>query len=116
MNTKSKKNVKKVGVTGAAGIVGKTLTQGLSNDFDLTLFYHHTEIKNQKLTKIKVNLTQEKEVKGIFEGLDAVIHLAGDPHPASPWESILNKNIIATYNVFEEARRAGVAKVVFASI
>ena len=115
MNTKSKKNVKKVGVTGAAGIVGKTLTQGLSNDFDLTLFYHHTEIKNQKLTKIKVNLTQEKEVNGIFEGLDAVIHLAGDPHPASPWESILNKNIIATYNIFEEARRAGVNKVVFAS-
>ena len=54
-------------------------------------------------------------LKGIFDGLDAVIHLAASPSTQAPWESVLTKNIIATYNVYQEAHRAGVAKIVFAS-
>ena len=115
MQVKNRRNIIRVGITGAAGVIGKAITEGLAETYDLTLFYHRTEIKNQKLKRIKVDLFRAEEVEGAFEGLDAIIHLAAASNPKCLWESILNKNIIATYNVFEEAKRAGVARVVFAS-
>jgi nucleoside-diphosphate-sugar epimerase len=110
--------ITKVGITGAAGNIGITLTEGLADKYDLTLFYNQHEVKQiyqQKFRTIKANLSQKEEVKGIFEGLDAVIHLAADPSPASPWESILTNNIITTYNIFEEARRVSISRIIFAS-
>ena len=114
----NRKTITRIGITGGAGNIGKTLTEGLADKYDLTLFYHRREVQQdyqQKFKTIKVDLSQAEEVKGTFEGLDAVIHLAADPSPASPWESILTNNIITTYNIFEGARRAGVGRIVFAS-
>ena len=110
--------ITKVGITGAAGNIGITLTEGLADKYDLTLFYNQHEVKqiyHRKFKTIKVNLSQKEAVKGTFEGLDAVIHLAADPSPASPWESILTNNIITTYNIFEEARRVSISRIIFAS-
>jgi len=110
--------ITRVGITGAAGNIGKTLTEGLADKYDLTLFYHHLEVKqdySQKFKTVKADLSQAQEVKGIFEGLDAVIHLAAASNHASPWESVLTNNIVTTYNIFEEARRAGVGRIIFAS-
>ena len=39
-----------------------------------------------------------------FEGVDTVIHLAGDPSPRSPWSSIQPNNVDLTLNVFQAAR------------
>ena len=41
--------------------------------------------------------------------------MAGDPSPRASWESVRERNIVGTYNVFEAARQAGVRKIVFAS-
>jgi nucleoside-diphosphate-sugar epimerase len=108
--------IKKVGITGAGGLVGVDLTEGLADKYQLTLFYHNTKpTTTRKLKMVKADLSDEKQVKGIFEGLDAVIHLAAASSSLSPWENVLSQNIVTTYNVFEEARRSKVAKVVFAS-
>jgi nucleoside-diphosphate-sugar epimerase len=48
-------------------------------------------------------------------GIDAIVHLAATSAVNSPWEAVLESNIIDTYNVFEAACRAGVPRVVFAS-
>src|SRR5215213_3604459 len=48
-------------------------------------------------------------------GIDAIVHLAATSAVDSPWEAVLESNLIGTYNVFEAARRAGVPRVVFAS-
>lgn len=50
-----------------------------------------------------------------FAGADAVIHLAGAADPLSPWETVLDLNIVGTRTVLEAARRAGVRRVVLAS-
>jgi nucleoside-diphosphate-sugar epimerase len=50
-----------------------------------------------------------------FEGVDSVVHLAAAADVDSTWEEVLASNIIGTRNVFEAARLAGVAQVVFAS-
>lgn len=107
-------SIKKVGITGANGNIGTTLQKGLAEKFDLTLF----DLKNAKTSSrgkfVKVDCGQRKQLAGVFNGLDAVIHLAGDPRPNAPRESTLKNNFAATSFVFEEAKNAGVKKVVFA--
>lgn len=108
--------ITQVGITGAAGRIGKTLTEGLSERYELTLFIRETKPDTSlRLRIVKADLSKVEEVKGIFEGLDAIIHLAANPNVQTPWGSVLTNNIVATYNVLEEARRAGVIKFVFAS-
>jgi len=107
-----------VGITGASGHIGTTLVEGLPGHYKFTLFYNRREIRSELARKhktVKADFSKAKQVQGMFDGLDAVIHLAADPMTEASWESILHNNIIATYNVFEEARRAGVLKIVFAS-
>ncbi|MGY6251452.1 NAD-dependent epimerase/dehydratase family protein [Bosea thiooxidans] len=51
----------------------------------------------------------------LFKGVDAVVHLAGNPSPRGSWASIQRLNLDLTQNVYEAASRAGVARFVFAS-
>jgi NAD+ dependent glucose-6-phosphate dehydrogenase len=48
-------------------------------------------------------------------GMDAVLHLAGQPATSATWTEVRGANVEGTYSVFEGARRSGVRKVVFAS-
>lgn len=106
--------IKKVGITGAAGNIGSTLKQGLEEKYKLTL-YDIRDIRSAKAKCVKVDFAERKELEGIFDGLDALIHLAGDPRPNAPARLTLRNNFLATSFVFEEAKRAGVRKVVYAS-
>ena len=115
MDNETKKIVK-VGITGAGGRVGKIITDGLAEKYQLTLFIREKQPDTALNLKIvKVNLSKAEEIKGKFAGLDAVIHLAANPGTRTPWETVLADNIVATYNVLEEARQSGVKRVVFAS-
>ncbi|MGN6810084.1 MAG: NAD-dependent epimerase/dehydratase family protein, partial [Thermomicrobiales bacterium] len=58
---------------------------------------------------------QYDQIAPAMEGIDAVVHMAGDPSTRGSWESIHQNNIVGAYNVFEAARRAGTRKNVFAS-
>ena len=107
--------LKKIGITGAAGNLGSTLTQGLMDQYALTLF----DLKELKAppgaTFVKVDFAEQKELAGKFNTLDALIHLAGNPSPDAPRAQTMRNNFMATSFVFEEAFRAGVKKIVFAS-
>ena len=107
-----------VGMTGASGGIGSMLVDGLAEHYELVLFDVDDEL-NQKYggnhKTVVADFSQEEATVGLFDGLDVVIHLAASASDRSPWEGVLPNNIVATYNVFEEARRAGVGKVVFAS-
>lgn len=48
-------------------------------------------------------------------GMDAIVHMAASSPVGSPWEAVLESNLIGTYTAFEAARRAGVPRVIFAS-
>ena len=50
-----------------------------------------------------------------FAGVDAVIHLAGDPSPRGSWSSMQRLNIDLTLNVYEAAVRQGAKRLIFAS-
>ncbi len=60
------------------------------------------------------DVTSPADLDGALDGVDAVVHLAGQPSEA-PWPVIREANIEGTFQVFEAARRAGVGRVVYAS-
>lgn len=103
-----------IGITGAAGNIGTTLTEGFSKKHSLKLFDIKEDLK--PIPEIqKVDLSETKEVTGIFNGLDIVIHAAGDARLNTDEESAMTNNIIAMSNVMQEAKNAGVKKVIFTS-
>jgi uronate dehydrogenase len=48
------------------------------------------------------------------QGISAVVHFGGMAKE-NKWQTILDANIIGTYNIFEAARKAGVDRVIYAS-
>jgi uronate dehydrogenase len=48
------------------------------------------------------------------DDISAVVHFGGMAKE-SVWQTVLDANIIGTYNVFEAARKAGVGRVIYAS-
>ena len=112
---KNENQIIKVGITGASGVVGTALTGGLSEKYNLMLYDVKKTKQPHKEKFIEVDFAQKERLSGIFEGLDALIHLAGDPRPNAPSQLTLRNNFIATSYVFEEAKRAGIKKIVFAS-
>jgi len=109
-------SITKVGITGASGDIGTTLREGFSNRYSLVLFdLKEIEADPKRSPTRIVDLSDESAVRGEFAGLDVVIHLAADREPGASWEQVLRHNITATYHVFNEAVRAGVRKIVFAT-
>ena len=107
--------IKKVGITGASGNIGTTLQKGISDKYDLTLYDIYPVKHPSKSKFVRVDLGKKKDLPGIFDGLDALIHLSGNPHPDAAREDTFRNNFEATTYVFDEAVRAGVKKIVFAS-
>ena len=101
----------KIGITGAEGTIGSVLRKGLSNKYKINSF----TLKTQDFESIQMDLSNNNEIKGKFEDLDVLIHLAADPRPEASWESVKKNNIEATFNVYNEVKNAGVRKIIFAS-
>ncbi|MFA5117527.1 MAG: NAD(P)-dependent oxidoreductase [Candidatus Omnitrophota bacterium] len=108
-------SLKKVGITGASGNIGSTLQKGLCDTYGLSLYDLKEASPLSGCRFTKVDFARKEELDGIFDGLDALIHLAGNPHPDAPRQATYRNNFAATSYVFEEARRAKVKKIVYAS-
>ena len=104
-------DIKRVGITGANGTIGTVLRQHLGDDYELKSF----TLEAVDFPSTVADLARAEQVEGLFEGLDAVVHLAADPSPDAGWESVRDNNIEATYLVCEECVRAGVRWLVFAT-
>jgi NAD+ dependent glucose-6-phosphate dehydrogenase len=107
---------KRVLITGAAGRIGSSLAESLKDRYDLRLHYHHKIPDQPPVSDIHIaDVANYDEIAPAMEGIDAVVHMAADPSTRASWESVRDRNISGTYNVYESARRAGVKKIVFAS-
>lgn len=54
-------------------------------------------------------------LKRLTEGIDTIVHFAANPSASATWTSLLETNIVGTYNVFAAAKSSGCRRVVFAS-
>jgi len=106
----------KVLITGAAGRIGRVLRDGLRPRYDLRLMYHRTVLPATAGDEVVVgSIADLATMEGAAAGVDAIVHMAGNPSVRAPWEEVLEANIQGTYAVYEAAHRRGVARVVFAS-
>lgn len=108
--------MKKVLLTGASGGIGtrlRKLLPPLYPDLVLSDLKAPADLQPNE-TFMAADLSDFPAVRRAVEGVDGIIHLGGHS-VEGPWETILNANIIGTYNLFEAARQAGVKRVVFAS-
>lgn len=107
--------IKRVLITGAAGDVGGRCMPLLKAAYPEVVA---SDIRVPKDTHglpfIKADLTSPAEVAKAVAGVDGIFHLGGYSVEGT-WEQILNANIVGCYNLFEEARKAGVKRIVFAS-
>ena len=100
-------------VTGSAGAVGTIIVNGLKDRYPLRGF---DRVPTPGLEdEVVADITDMDAVLQATEGMDAVIHLAGNPSGGASWEEILHANFIGTYTLFEAANRNGVRRVAFAS-
>jgi nucleoside-diphosphate-sugar epimerase len=99
-------------ITGACGRVGTAVLDHLADDYEFTPLDRNDHPEYDVFT---ADVSDYGAIRPAFDGQDAVVHLAANPSVSASWDSVLEDNIVGTYNVLEAASDAGVETVVFAS-
>jgi nucleoside-diphosphate-sugar epimerase len=102
-------------LTGAAGRIGGLLIDGLAGRYELMLTDRRTPGQTRGYPFLPADIAQIEALRPLCCEIDTVVHLAADPQPRAPWESLLPNNVVGVYNVFQAASEAGCRRVVFAS-
>ena len=105
---------KKVLVTGFGGRIGKVLRDHLGDKYE---FSGIDRIPLEGVDSLTADLTDLQAIAPAFEGKGVVVHLAAEPRhtPDIGWDLLMPDNVIATANVFEAAKQAGVSRIIFFS-
>lgn len=106
----------KVLVTGASGRIGTAFVAWcVGGPFDIVRSDTRAG-EGAPFPFTHLDVTDAAACRRACEGMDAVLHLAADPAPTSPFlERVLPLNIVGTFNMVEAATDAGVQRFVFAS-
>jgi nucleoside-diphosphate-sugar epimerase len=105
--------LKKVLITGAAGVIGTILRRELAERYELRALDRK---RIDGFDSVAADMARGgRRVDRSFAGCDAVVDLAGVAAVDTPWEVVRKNNIPATMNTLEAASRHGVARVVYAS-
>jgi len=116
---KSTPTRRRVLLTGAAGNIGAYFAEHSHQNYELRMMVHQLDQDAEPLRAlgevVAGELSDLDKLKEFCRGVDTVVHLAGDPDPGAAWKSLLDSNIIGTYNVFVAAKAAGCRRVIYAS-
>jgi uronate dehydrogenase len=109
-------------LTGAAGGIGQAFFRATRDRYSFRLIDRMAmaaetpEGSEQDHEAIQLDLVELDACEQACEQIDTVVHLAADANPAAPfYESLLDNNIKATYNIFRAAKDQGCRRVIFAS-
>jgi nucleoside-diphosphate-sugar epimerase len=103
-------------VTGAMGRVARQLLPALRERCDLRLMDRAGPQDGSTDSGVLVGeLTDRQSLGEALDGVAAVVHLAGNPDPAAPWQKLRRPNIEGFAALLAAARDRGVRRVVFAS-
>src|SRR6185312_4268085 len=99
-------------VTGAAGNVGRMLTEPLARAGHVV---RRTDLRASGDDGVEMlDVTDADAVRAFCDGVDAIVHLGGIP-TESTFEEINRVNVEGTHNVLKAAVAAGVGRVILAS-
>jgi len=107
---------RRVFLTGAAGRVGQQLLPGLAgHGYRLRLLDRTGPAQAGDAEVVLGELTDRDLLARAVSGVDAVVHLAGDPDPDASWDELAGPNVDGFAALLGAAREHGVRRVVFAS-
>jgi nucleoside-diphosphate-sugar epimerase len=113
---------RRVLLTGAAGGIGQAFFHSTRDRYSFRLAdrvaisAEMLEGDEQDHEAIQFDLVEPDACERACEQIDTVVHLAADANPAAPfYDSLLDNNIKATYNIFRAAKDQGCRRVIFAS-
>lgn len=101
------------GGTGRMGVEIRRRLHDVFTDVRLLVRDEAAEVFSGEVV-VSGSLENFGEVSEAFNEAEVVVHLGAIADEA-PFETLLESNILGTYNVFEAARRAGVRRVIYAS-
>jgi hypothetical protein len=102
-------------LTGYMGQVGQAILSRHALEYDWRLLDREPPVEDQPGEVFIADVTEDATVREAVAGCGAVVHLAGDPRPSAPWDSVLSNNVDGTHTVLQAAVEEGVEKVAFAS-
>jgi NAD+ dependent glucose-6-phosphate dehydrogenase len=110
-------DVKKILITGGAGFVAGMLRQHWGDRYALRLAdINPVENLKDHETYFKLDITRLEAFRAACEGMHTVVHLAADRSPSADfYKTLLDLNIIGTYNAFHAAHESGCKRIIFAS-
>lgn len=111
----------RIALTGGSGKLGKTVLARLRAEGHEVLNLDIAGTRGPGF--LRTDLTDYGQVIDAFSGVDdqatgfdAVVHLGAIPAPGIvPDVATFHNNMLASYNVFQAARRAGIRRIVYAS-
>ena len=107
---------RRVLVTGAMGRVAGQLLPGLRERFDLRLMDRVPGCDADAGSGLLVGeLTDHRLLDEAVTGVDAVVHLAGNPDPAASWQQLREPNVEGFAALLAVSGERGVRRVIFAS-
>jgi nucleoside-diphosphate-sugar epimerase len=110
----------RIAVTGGSGKLGRSVVRRLRDEGHDVVNLDRAGARGSVVLTDLTDYGQVADaIAGIDEhhtGLDAVVHLAAIPAPGIvPDVATFHHNMLATFNVFQAARRAGITRLVYAS-
>lgn len=108
-------------ITGATGTIGQELTRHLKKNHQLTLvdldFSDFPEELKEGTKMIQTDLVERENWQGLFENIEFVIQLAGEPDQEAEFYGDLEPlNFEIPHNLFDEAMNAKhLKRIIFAS-
>jgi nucleoside-diphosphate-sugar epimerase len=105
-------------VTGATGNVGTSVLEALAREPKVrsitAIARRIPEMKAHKTHFVSADVADD-QLAPIFEGADAVIHLAWQFQPLRRADELWSTNVLGSRRVFDAVRQAGVPKIVWGS-
>jgi nucleoside-diphosphate-sugar epimerase len=103
---------RRVLITGLSGLIGTALRNHVGGTYTLR------GLNRRAVPGVDCHLADLGDLDAIrpaFAGIDTVVHLAAAAGDDNAPADVMRSNVVGAYNVFEAARLAGVARVIFAS-
>jgi dTDP-4-dehydrorhamnose reductase len=101
-------------ITGAGGHLGRKLFDAIETrgDFEVS----GLDIRDVDHPRIyTADITSGEAWVSLLDGVDVIVHLAGDREPTATWASAIENNMDATLTLYHHAAAKGVKRVVLAS-
>ncbi len=102
-------------ITGGSGLVGRYVVDELAKSYSVEVLdlqpLHRADVVCHQ-----VDLLDLPAVKRVVRGYDAIVHLAGIPHPLTePADKVFRVNTLGTFHLLEAAAENGIRKFIFIS-